>query len=203
MSFKKLIPLITDRLEQLNYSEPTAFQTASISKIKSGADCFGIAAEDSGKTTALIISIVQKLKGQAKGDNPRAIVIVENKAAALALKADFELFTKASDLRVDTIYEEQNINHQKDDIYYGTDIVIATPKRLSKLYFLNGINLGELMILAVDDAEFLVRTTAHTEIIRISESLSKCQHIILATKFNNKMRLIQDAVMPRAFEINA
>ena len=151
-----------------------------------------------GKTTALIIGVLQRLKCMAQGDNPRALIFVKDKEACEKLEAEFEKYIKRTEIRLATVYEERIINHQKDEIYAGCDIVIATPKRLSKLYFLNGINLTELMMIVVEDAEFLKQGSFHTDIDRITESVERSQRIVFAEEKDDKLSRLDDLFMGRA-----
>lgn len=195
MSFKKLNIPIKESLERLGFTTPTPFQTSILPKVKGGADVFGIAPAGSGKTTAMIINTMQKLKSEAFDDSPRALIFVKDKKAALNLEAEFKTFTRYTDLRVYTVYDEQGIDHQKDDLYYGVDIVIATTKRLSKLYHINGIHLGELKLLIIDDAEFLAKNNLHADIVRLSESITKCQYLIFADKYYPRFDRFKDSYM--------
>ncbi len=195
MPFKKLHTIILNTLDDLGFHEPYNFQKNTLSKIKGGANVFGLAPKSSGKTTTLIISVVNKLKASAFEDSPRALIFVKDKKAALTLKEAFNVFTKHTDLRVYTAYDEQNIDTQKDEIYYGQDIVIATPKRLSKLYHINGIHLGELQLLCIEDAEFLAKNNLHAEIIRLSESIKKCQYLVFSDKYYPKFDKFRDSFM--------
>ncbi len=198
MPFKKLNAPLKEAIERVGFEAPTEFQKKVLSRIKGGANLFGIGPKKSGKTTALIISTIQKLKSMAEGDNPRALIFVKDKAAALVLAEAFEAFTKETDLRVYTAYEEQDYKEQKDAIYLGVDIVIATPKRLSKLYFLNGINFTQLQVLIVEDGEFLMRNSFHTDVDRITESLTKCQYLIFAEKFISQLEKLDEKFMENA-----
>jgi superfamily II DNA/RNA helicase len=130
MSFKKLNPPLKEALQRLELQTPLAFQKEILPKIKSGRDLFIIAPENSGKTTALVISTIQKLESAAFEDAPRALIYVEDKEAALALEEEFNKFIKYMDLRVYSAYDAPNIETQKDAIYDGVDIVIATPNKL-------------------------------------------------------------------------
>ncbi len=192
MSFKKLLPYIKQKLNEMGIENPTSFQKSVLSKIKGGANITGIAPENSGKTTALIISVIQKLNAQAFEDVPRALIFVKDKQSVLELKEKFEEWTKETDLRIAIAYEEGNINDQKDEIYVGSDIVIGTPKRLNKIYFQNGLNLANLQLFAINDAEFLTGTSFHTDINRISESLNKCQYLVLANKSCEKVHQLSE-----------
>lgn len=195
MSFKKLTPLLKESLNRIGHEAPTLFQKTVLPKIKGGANIFGIAPKDSGKTDGLIISTIQKLNAQAYQDSPRALIFVKDKKAALELESNFKRFTRGTDLRVYAAYDEYNIDFQKDEIYYGQDIIITTPKRLSKLYLINGIHLGEVQFLAIEDAQFLAANNLHADIIRLSESIKKCQYAIFADKYYPKFKKFESAFM--------
>ena len=198
MAFKKIQEELKDALDAAGIKEPLPFQKAILSKIKGGSSIFGIAPEGAGKTTSIIISTLQKLDCAAFEDAPRALIYVKDKESALALQSEFERFTRRMDLRIYPVYEEHNIEAQRNDIFDGVDIVIATPKRLSKIFYLNGINLGKLKLFIVDDAEFLSKPTPFSDVIRIPESLDRCQYAIFSTKFDPRMERMQDLFMANA-----
>ncbi|MBC3844894.1 DEAD/DEAH box helicase [Winogradskyella echinorum] len=198
MSFKKLHPLLKESLENAGYETSNAFQKKVLPTLKGGASAYITAPRGSGKTTALIITTIHKLKAAAFEDSPRAIVVVKDKVEALALKEEFERFTQNTDLRVYALYDEYDIEKQKTEVYYGQDIVIATPTRLSKLYFLNGIHLGEIQLFAIEDADYLGRNNAYNHILRISESINKCQFVIVADEMNSKILNYQNSFMVNA-----
>jgi len=198
MSFKKLNPPLKEAIERLAYETPTSFQKKALPKIKSGADLYLLAPDNSGKTTAMIISVIQKLNSEAFEDSPRALIYVKDKEAALELEQKFKDFTREMDLRIYCAYEDQNIDDQKDDIYYGVDIVIATPKRLSKLFSMTGIHLGQLQLFILEDAEFLSKAGLIDDVVRIPLSINKCQYLVFAEKMEPKMKRLQDLFMERA-----
>lgn len=198
MSFKKLNPIIKEALEQLNFETPTALQKNILPKIKSGADLYCLAPEGRGKTTAMIISVIQKLNAEAFEDSPRALIYVRDKEAALELEEKFKTFTRETNLRIYCAYEEQNIDDQKDDIYYGVDIVIATPRRLGKLFSMTGIHLGQLQMFIIEDAEFISKSSNYDDIVRIPLSINKCQYLIFAESMEPKMERLKGMFMERA-----
>lgn len=198
MSFKKLIPSLKETLINKGFEDPTPFQKNIIPKIKGGANLFGIGPDGCGKTTSIIISTIQKLKGEPFEDAPRALIFVKDKEAALELEEKFNSFVGSRGLRVFSVFEQHQIMHQKDLIYDGVDIVIATPKRLSKLYFQSGINLNQIQLLIVEDADFLMQSGLHSEVGRITNSLSKCQYLVFANKLDAKLKRLQDSFMSNA-----
>ncbi|WP_296385928.1 DEAD/DEAH box helicase [Winogradskyella sp.] len=198
MSFKKLHPLLKESLENAGFETSNAFQKKVLPTLKGGADTYVIAPKGSGKTTALIIATIHKLKAAAFEDSPRAIIVAKDKTDVIKLKDEFERYTKNTDLRVYALYDGYDIEKQKTEVYYGQDIVIASPARLSKLYFLNGIHLGEIQLFAVEDADYLGRNNAYNYILRLSESMSKCQFVIIADEINSKIKNYQNSFMSNA-----
>ncbi|SDZ94581.1 DEAD/DEAH box helicase [Bizionia paragorgiae] len=201
MSFKKLNPEIKDALITNDIEAPTSFQKLFLPKIKSGIDIYGIGKKGVGKTTAMIIGTMQMLGSKAFEDAPRALILVEDKQAALDLQAAFLEFTSRTDLRIYTAYEEHDLEKQKEEIYYGQDIVIATPKRLNKLFFLNAINVTQLKLFIIEDAEFAIKAKYYNDVIRVPESLEKCQFLIFAEELYPKLQRLDDLFMFNAMTI--
>ena len=188
MPFKKLHYNIRESLERLEIITPTPFQSSSIPVIKSGANVFCIAPNGGGKTTTLILTTLHKLKCEAIGNAPRAVVLVENKERALELYSSFLTYTKYNSLRVYVGYEELHIDVQKSEIFEGIDILISTPKTMNKLFLLNGVSTSQLKIFSIDDAEFLIQKSENSAIISITQSIKKCQYVLYSEKLHPKLK---------------
>lgn len=201
MSFKKLNIPLKEALERLGYDEPLPFQKKVLPKIKSGVNVFGIAPEGSGKTTAMIIGILQKLESQAFEDAPRALIFVKDKEAAMELEARFKEFTRYMDLRIFSAYDQPDLDMQKGEIYEGVDIVIATPNKLFKLFKATGINVSQLKLVIVEDAEFLLKNRDFNDVIRIPEHIAKCQYLVFSTEFNSKIERLKESFMAHSVTI--
>ncbi len=195
MPFNKYIQTLQTALKANSIESPLPFQKLILSKIKGGMSMFCIAPIGSGKTTSIILSVIQKLNGEAKEDAPRALIFVKDKQAALELESEFKVFTKGTDLRIYCAYDEHNLELQREELYLGSDIVIATPKRLNKIFYLNGINLNKLQMFIVEDAEFLFRNNNFEEVSRTPESIEKCQYLIFSTNFDKRFERWQETFM--------
>lgn len=182
MAFKKLHSGLLESIEQAGFVDPLPYQKELISLIKSGVNVYAFGPEGVGRSTAIVLSTLHKLNFEAFDDPPRAIIIVKDKEAALEMEANFARFTRYSDIRVKSVYEEGKVELQREEIYVGVDVVIITPKRLHKIYFLNGINLNKIQLFIIEDAQFLAKENLNPEIVRISQSTAKCQYIICAEK---------------------
>ena len=198
MSFKKLNPLLKESLEHLKFETPLAFQKQILPVIKSGADAYVIGEKNSGKTSALIMYTIHKLKAEAYEDSPRALILVENQEKVNALRDEFLRFTSNTDLRVYATSERYDFEKQKVEIYYGQDIVIGTPTFITKLYFQNALHIGEVQIFALDDADYLGRYNSYNHILRLTESMGKFQSLIIADEWNSKIANYQNGYMNNA-----
>jgi len=186
MKLKKLHPeLVSGIIDGGFDKEPREIQTICIPKIKSGADLFVTAPEGSGKSTAIVIGVIQQLKA-AFEEAPRAIIIVENKQKALELDEQFQILGKYTNLRTFLVFDQGNLQYQKDMIYEGLDILIGTPKRINELLSNTGIPCSNLKLLAVDDAETIFRNRTHPVVYRLADASTKIQCLLFANSWHEK-----------------
>jgi superfamily II DNA/RNA helicase len=195
MPFKKLHADIQEKLAQLEITTPTSFQSEGIPVIKSGANVYCVAPKNSGKTTTLILTTLQKLKCRAIGNAPRAVILVENKEIAMELYDKFLDYTKYNSLRIYVGYEELHNDVQKSEIAMGVDILISTPKSMNKLFLTNGVSISDLKIFSIDDAEFLTQKSSYAAIMSITQSISKCQYVLYSEKLHPMLKRFEDYFM--------
>lgn len=194
MNLKKLIPELVSGLNDTGFDKtPKPIQSESIPQIKSGADLFIVSPEGSGKSTAIVIGIIQQLKA-AFEEAPRAIIMVATKEKALEMEAHFESLGKHTDLRTIAIYDQHDIQNQKDAIYEGLDIVIGTPKRLSELIFIDGIRLTKIKTFVVDDADTFA-LDKYAIIYQTADNIDKAQYIMVANSWNKNFDKLSDRIM--------
>ena len=91
--------------------------------------------------SSIIISAIQKLVS-AFEDAPRALIIVADEVKALEMKEQFKLLSRETDLRAELAFDGGKIDAQTEAIYFGTDIVIGTAKRVLEIYFRKNFNLN-------------------------------------------------------------
>ncbi|MEP5832283.1 MAG: DEAD/DEAH box helicase, partial [Maribacter dokdonensis] len=189
---------LLERLTALAIEKPTSLQKKSIPVIKSGANVYCYGPKESGKTTALILTTLQKLQCKAEGNAPRAVVVVENKEKVLELYDKFFEYTKYTDMRLYASYKELHIDIQKSEIFEGIDVLITTPTTLHKLFLLNGVSTSQLKICSIDDGDFLIQKSDYTAMVTVSQSIRKCQYVLYAEKLSPKLERFEDFFMERA-----
>jgi ATP-dependent RNA helicase RhlE len=183
MFLKKLDEQLTITLEQEGFVKPTPIQKKTIGKMKSGRDCLFIAPEQSGKTTAIVIAVIQQLK-EALNDVPRALIVVEDRAKAEAMKAQFDLLTEDTSLRIFAVFQGEHILKQRDRVYAGCDVLIGPAKFLNELYSNSGMNLNGLKMYIIDDGYDVFKHEITSQIDRLTTSTPETQRVVFTTKMN-------------------
>jgi superfamily II DNA/RNA helicase len=195
MPFKKLHSHINEKLVSQDINTPTPFQIASIPVIKSGANTFCSAPKGSGKTTTLIITTLNKLKCEEVGAAPRAIILVKDRESAFALDEALLRYTRHTSLRVYTCDDKLHIEMLTSEIFEGVDILVVTPKTMCKLLLLEGLNMTQLKIFNIEDAEFLAKSDTYTDLMAITQSIHKCQYVIYSEKTNPMLKRLETQFM--------
>lgn len=194
MYLKKLIPELVSGLNDAGFdNNQKKIQSTSIPQIKSGADLFIVSPEGSGKSTAIVIGVIQQLKEPFE-EAPRAIIMAATKEKAFELEAQFKILGKYTNLRTFTVFDQGIIQYQKDMIFEGLDVLIGTPKRLNELAKINGIRLTQIKIFVVDDAESFT-LDKYAMIYKMADSIDKSQFIMVANSWNKNFARLSERIM--------
>jgi ATP-dependent RNA helicase RhlE len=191
MAIEKLYKPLAEAMHEAGYAEPKELLLKSIAKINAGADIYGIGPKNCGKTTTAVIATIQKLKERWE-DAPRALIIVSSKENAIAMKEQFQLLGKNTNLRAACVFEDAPIHKQFDEIYVGVDVVIGTAKRTMEIYFKQGLNINLLKLFIIDDAEMIVKQSLQGQIDRLILSLPKCQHLVFTDELGPKVEKLTE-----------
>ncbi|SDB88703.1 DEAD/DEAH box helicase [Williamwhitmania taraxaci] len=184
---KKLSSELSTALEAAGIIEPTQLQQNTISRVKSGANCICIGPAGCGKSTSILIGVIQSLKS-ALNDVPRAIIVVSDREKAIELKERFNALVRQSELRVFCAIDGEKHEQQKDKIYAGSDVVIGTARRFNELYSNNGLNLAALKMFVVDDGELVIKNEVHSQIERLAGGVGKAQWLVYGHTYTEKMQ---------------
>ena len=202
MKLKKINPNLQKALVENNFNEANALQEETFSAIKSGADCVVISPEGSGKTTAIVINVIQKLE-KATGESTRALILVSDKEKLLEMAALFKTFGNYTDLRVFGVHEKGDTDFDKNHISLGLDVLIGTPTKVNHLFSTAGFNMNTIKMLIVDDADIQFRSRMDAIVQRLSDSVEKTQRLFFTSAATEKVELLADRIMiePVFFEM--
>jgi len=201
MKLKKINENLQEALIENGLTEANEMQQETFSTLKSGADCIIIAPKGSGKTTTIVINVIQKLAGVTE-ESPRALIIVEDKAKVLEMVALFEKYGKNSGLEVYGIHDKGDTDYDKNYISTGIDVLIGTPNKLSDLFSTAGYNVNRLRMFILDDADPILKLRHETKIMRISNSITKTQRIIFSDVFTERIEILAEKMLVEPFEFD-
>ena len=169
-------------------------QRDSFSTIKSGVDCVVQSERKSGKSTTIVINVLQKLKREGE-ESPRALIYVHDKEQVLEMVRLFDQLGKFNDLSTYGVHEKSDLDDDKNQISIGVDVLVGTPNKLNMLFSTAGFNVNRLQMVVVDDADILFKHRFDTTIHRMSESIGKAQRIFFCNEITEKVENLADKIM--------
>ncbi|CAI2769427.1 DEAD/DEAH box helicase [Flavobacterium collinsii] len=202
MKLKKINEKLQEALIENGLTEANVLQQETFSTIKSGADCIILSPAGSGKSTTIVLNVIQQLAGQTE-ESPRALIFVEDKAKVLEMEALFEKYGKYTNLEVYGVHDKGDMDYDKNYISTGIDVLIGTPNKLSDMFTTAGYNVNRLKMFILDDADPILKLRHETKIMRISNSITKTQRIIFAETLTERIEILADKMLlePYVFDM--
>ena len=201
MKLKKINENLKQALIESGLIEANELQEETFSTLKSGADCIIIAPKGFGKSTTIVLNVIQQLKEEGE-DSPRALIIVEDKTKVLEMEELFEKYGKYTDLRVYGVHDKGDMEYDKNYISTGVDVLIGTPNKLGEMFTTAGYNVNRLKMFILDDADPILKLRHETKIMRISNSINKTQRIIFSEVFTERIEILAEKMLVEPFEFD-
>ena len=203
MKLKKINENHQKALIENGLIEANELQLETFSTIKSGADCIVLSPNASGKSTTIVLNVIQQLVSEGE-ESPRALIIVEDKAKVLEMEDCFEKLGNYTNLRVYGVHDKGDMEFDKNYISTGIDVLIGTPNKLSEMFTTAGFNINRLKMFIIDDADAILKLRHETRIMRISNSITKTQRLIFSEHLSERIEILADKMMvePFIFEMN-
>jgi ATP-dependent RNA helicase RhlE len=201
MKLKKLNETLQQALIENGLTQANAIQKETFSTLKSGADCLIIAPKESGKSTTIVLNVIQRLVG-ATEESPRALIIVEDKVKVLEMVALFEKYGKNSNLEVYGVHDKGDMEYDKNYISTGIDVLIGTPNKLSDMFTTAGYNVNRLKMFILDDADPILKLRHETKIMRISNSIVRTQRIIFTEQLTERVEILAEKMLIEPYEFD-
>ena len=151
-----IIEPILRAVKEEGYTIPTPIQAESIPIILQGTDLLGCAQTGTGKTAAFAIPILQLLSANKVFDRKRKIrslIVTPTRELAIQIGESFNAYGRHTGITNTVIFGGVNQNPQTNTLLRGVDIVIATPGRLLDLINQGFMNLRDVEILVLDEAD--------------------------------------------------
>jgi len=202
MQLKKINPKLQQALIENGLTEANELQHETFSTLKSGVDAVIQSPPKSGKTTTLVLNVIQRLE-KAIGESTRALVVVENRDKVLETVELFQKLGNHLDLRVIGVHEKGDIDYDKNQISLGMDILVGTPTKINDMFSSAGFNMNTIKLFMVDDAEVMFRNRMDAIILRLSLSVEKTQRVFFCSTITERVEVLADKIMiePLFFEV--
>ena len=145
-----LAPELVRNVAALGYVIPTPIQQQAIPAALEGKDVLGRAPTGTGKTAAFMLPTLHRLRGK---EGLRALVVCPTRELAIQVAESARDYARDSELFVGVVYGGVPLDKELRDLRAGVDILVATPGRLIDHLERANIELGEVEVLVLDEAD--------------------------------------------------
>jgi superfamily II DNA/RNA helicase len=139
-------------LDRRGITTPFPIQTATLPDTLAGRDISGRAPTGSGKTLAFGLPLVLNVTSARPG-RPTGLVLVPTRELAEQVRRELAPLASATGRKVMAIYGGVGYGPQRSSLDRGADIVVACPGRLEDLVAQRAVNLADVQIAVVDEAD--------------------------------------------------
>lgn len=145
-------PLVIGGIQAVGYQKPTPIQAQAIPIVLEGHDIMGLAQTGTGKTAAFVLPILHRLMAQHKRCT-RALILAPTRELAEQINTVIKQLSQKTKLRSMTIYGGVATTPQIRKLREGVEIVVACPGRLLDHIRYGSIDLSNLEVLVLDEAD--------------------------------------------------
>ena len=173
MNFEKFNfhPSIAAGAAAAGYKTPTPIQTRAIPQVIKGRDIMGLAQTGTGKTAAFVLPILNRLVERKYGC-VRALIIAPTRELAEQIHQAIETLGRETHIKSVSVYGGVGINPQIKKLKRA-DVVVACPGRLLDHIGRHSIDLSQLEVLVIDEADQMLDMGFIPDIRRILKNLPK------------------------------
>ena len=189
------------------YTTPTPIQMQAIPAVLSGGDLLAGAQTGTGKTAGFTLPILHRLSTTAKPVNPmsgrpiRTLIMTPTRELAAQIEESVRTYGKYLKIKSTVIFGGVGQGPQVSAIRSGVDILVATPGRLLDLHEQRLVNLSNVEILVLDEADRMLDMGFIHDIKRILKVLPvmvngvKRQNLLFSATFADEIKTLADSLL--------
>ncbi len=152
---------ISDALAAVGITSPFPIQELTLPVALSGQDIIGQAKTGTGKTLGFGLPTIQRVVGRddegwadlEHPGAPQALILVPTRELAIQVGEDLAIAAKLRNARVATLYGGVPIEPQAELLRRGLEVAVGTPGRIIDLYQQGFLNLKQVKIVVLDEAD--------------------------------------------------
>lgn len=201
----RIAPEIKKNLEELGFKRPTDIQFKSIPPILKGEDVLAIAQTGTGKTAAFAIPILHLLhdrKSSARPAGIKCVVMVPTRELALQITEVFDKIGRHTRVKTFCVFGGVEQGPQIARLEKGIDVLITTPGRMFDLVSQGFIQLENVEILVLDEADHMLDLGFIKDIRDLIKFLPrKRQTLFFSATINEHIKDLAYSLVTRAIRI--
>ncbi len=190
-----LSPDILRAVNEQGYQIPTPIQDQAIPLVLAGRDMMGRAQTGTGKTAAFALPMLERLRAHANTSfsparHPvRALILTPTRELAVQVGDSFRSYGRHVPLRNLVVYGGVPIEPQSKQLLAGVEILVATPGRLLDHVGQRTVNLTQVEILVLDEADRMLDMGFLPDIRRIVDMVAnRKQTLLFSATFSAEIR---------------
>ncbi|MEO6973134.1 MAG: DEAD/DEAH box helicase [Rhodoferax sp.] len=197
MNFEELnlAPALVKAVHELGYETPTAIQAQGIPVVLEGLDMMGGAQTGTGKTAAFVLPMLHRLslaeapKNKFGGKGIRALVLTPTRELAAQVEESVRNYGKYLTLTSTVVFGGVGMNPQITKVKKGVDVLVATPGRLLDLLQQGVLDLGQVQILVLDEADRMLDMGFIHDVKKVLAVVPKDkQSLLFSATFSDEIR---------------
>jgi ATP-dependent RNA helicase RhlE len=190
-----LAPAILKAVREQGYETPTAIQEQAIPLVLAGHDLLGGAQTGTGKTAAFTLPVLHRLSMARSAQNKfggtgiRALVLTPTRELAAQVEESIRTYGKYLQLSSTVIFGGVGMNPQISKLKKGVDILVATPGRLLDLLQQGMLDLGQVQMLVLDEADRMLDMGFIHDVKKVLAVVPKeKQSLLFSATFSDEIR---------------
>jgi len=204
MNFEELnlAAAITKAVREEGYETPTAIQAQAIPLIMAGHDLLGGAQTGTGKTAAFTLPMLHRLtmarsaQNKFGGTGIRALVLTPTRELAAQVEESIRTYGKYLQLSSTVIFGGVGMNPQISKLKKGVDILVATPGRLLDLQQQGMLDLGQVQILVLDEADRMLDMGFIHDVKKVLALVPReKQSLLFSATFSDEIRELANGLL--------
>ena len=204
MTFENLnlAPAILKAVLEQGYTVPTPIQAQAIPAVLAGGDLLGGAQTGTGKTAAFVLPMLQRLSSEPSLKNKRgvnavrALIMTPTRELAAQVEESVRLYGKYLELSSMVMFGGVGMGAQIEKLRRGVDILVATPGRLLDHASQGTLDLSQVQILVLDEADRMLDMGFIHDIKKVLALVPKQkQTLLFSATFSDEIRDLANGLL--------
>ena len=204
MTFEELnlAPAILKAVLEQGYDTPTPIQAQAIPAVLAGGDLLGGAQTGTGKTAAFVLPMLQRLTNEPRLTNRRGVnavrclIMTPTRELAAQVEESVRIYGKYLELTSMVMFGGVGMGAQIEKLRRGVDILVATPGRLLDHAGQGTLDLGQVQILVLDEADRMLDMGFIHDIKKVLALVPKQkQTLLFSATFSDEIRDLANGLL--------